>query len=112
MLTLGAILLAVLVVPAPWGWVLVVAAALVDVAETVVMVRWSKRRRQAVGREALIGRRVVATTRVAPTGRVRVAGELWAARSAGVPLEPGDEGVIRAVEELTLVIERVYPDAL
>jgi membrane protein implicated in regulation of membrane protease activity len=109
-LTLGAILLALFVVPSPWGWMLVLTAALVDVAETVVLVRWSRRRSAAVGSEALRGRRGVVTARLAPDGRVRVAGELWAARAAGRdPIEPGAAVVVDDVDGLTLVV--VPPDS-
>ena len=100
MLLLGAILLAIFVLPAPWGLVVVVAGGLADVAESLVLVRWSKRRRVATGAEALIGRTAVVAT---PT-QVRVAGELWSARSADA-LVPGSEVVIRDVDGLTLVVD-------
>ncbi len=100
MLLLGAILLAIFVLPAPWGLVLVVAGGLADIAESLVLVRWSKRRRVATGAEALVGRTAV----VATLTQVRVAGELWNARSAD-ELVPGSEVVVRDVDGLTLVVD-------
>jgi membrane protein implicated in regulation of membrane protease activity len=99
-LLLGAILLAVFVLPAPWGLVAVVAGGIADITESVVLVRWSKRRRVATGAEALIGQIAVVAT---PT-QVRVAGELWSARSAD-ELLPGAEVVVRDVDGLTLVVD-------
>jgi membrane-bound serine protease (ClpP class) len=100
MLLLGAILLAIFVLPSPWGLVAVVGAGLIDVTESLALLRWSRRRRAVTGAEALVGQRAIVRT---PT-QVRVAGELWEARSDR-PLRPGDEVVVRAVDGLTLVIE-------
>ena len=100
MLLLGGILLAIFVVPWPWGLVVVFAGGLVDIAESLLFLRWSRRRRVAVGTEVLVGQQAVVAT---PT-QVRVAGELWEAR-AGHPLIPGEEVTVRAVEGLTLVVD-------
>lgn len=100
MLLLGAILLAVFVVPWPWGLVVVVAGGLLDVAESLALMRWSRRRRAATGAEALIGQRAIVAT---PT-QVRIAGELWEARSHDV-LVPGAEVVVRGVDGLTLFVD-------
>jgi membrane protein implicated in regulation of membrane protease activity len=99
MLLLGGILLAVFVVPWPWGIVTVLAGGLLDIAESLALLRWSKRRRSSVGVEALVGRTAV----VATPSQVRVAGELWEARSAE-PLRSGDEVVIRSIDGLTLEV--------
>lgn len=104
MLLLGGILLAVFVLPSPWGIVAVIAGGVLDVAESVVLLRWSRRRRAATGAEALIGRTAVVTTPCRPAGHVRVAGELWAARSAA-GADPGDEVVVRGVQGLTLLVD-------
>src|SRR5215218_1297504 len=100
MLLLGGILLAVFVVPWPWGIVTVLAGGLLDIAESLIFLRWSRRRRAAVGAETLVGQTAVVAT---PT-QVRVAGELWEAR-AGRYLVPGEQVVVRAVEGLTLVVD-------
>ncbi len=99
MLLLGGILLAVFVVPWPWGIFAVIAGALLDIGESFAFLRWSRRRKSPVGAEALVGRTAVVVT---PT-QVRVAGELWAARSDD-PLRVGEEVVVRAVNGLTLVV--------
>jgi membrane protein implicated in regulation of membrane protease activity len=100
MLLLGGILLAVFVVPWPWGLVTVLAGGLLDIAESLVLLKWSRRRRSDVGAEALIGRTAV----VATLTQVRVAGELWEARAAR-PLIPGEEVTVRSIEGLTLVVD-------
>jgi len=105
MLLLGGILLAVFVVPWPWGIVTVLVGGLLDVAETFGFLWWSKRRRSAVGgADALVGETAVVAT---PT-QVRVAGELWEARS-GERLLIGDVVVVRAVDGLTLEVSRPSP---
>ena len=50
MLLLGGILLAVFVVPWPWGIATVLAGGLLDIAESLVLLKWSRRRRSDVGR--------------------------------------------------------------
>ena len=104
MLTIVAIVLALTVLPAPWGWLAVVTAAAIDVAETVFFVRWSKRRRAVVGAETLVGRTAVVVRPLAPRGQVRLDGELWEARAAeDVP--PGAEVVVTALDGLVLEVE-------
>jgi membrane-bound serine protease (ClpP class) len=98
---LGAILLAVFVLPAPWGIVLVAGALVLEVGEAWFWWKLSHRRRPAVGVESLVGMRATA---VMP-GQVRVAGELWQARGAE-DAEPGDVVEVVAVEGLTLVVTR------
>ena len=100
MLLLGAILLAIFVVPWPWGLVVIVVGGLLDVAESVVLMRWSRRRRAATGAETFVGQRAVVVT---PT-QVRIAGELWEARSED-PLVPGEDVVVRRVDGLTLFVD-------
>jgi membrane-bound serine protease (ClpP class) len=104
MLLLGGILLAVFVVPWPWGLVAVVVGGLLDVAESLVLMHWSRRRRAVTGAEALIGETAVVVSPCHPDGHVRIAGELWAARS-NKGADPGDEVVVRGVEGLTLRVD-------
>jgi membrane-bound serine protease (ClpP class) len=103
-LTLAAIVLALTVIPAPWNWIAVVGAATVDVAETAVLIRWSKRRRAVVGAETLVGRIGVVVTALTPRGQVRVDGELWDAH-AEYDLAPGEEVVVTSLEGLMLEVE-------
>ena len=104
MLTIVAVVLALTVIPSPWGWVAVIAAALVDVAETAFFVRWSKRRRSAVGLETLVGRRAVVIRALSPRGQVKLDGEVWEA-CAEYDLLPGAEVVVRSVDGLVLMVE-------
>lgn len=98
------LLLALFVLDEPWSWVAVTLGAGWEIGETVLLVRWSQRRRAAVGAEALVGRRAVVASDCMPEGQVRVAGELWRARCAG-GATVGDEVVVREVDGLTLIVE-------
>jgi membrane-bound serine protease (ClpP class) len=104
MLLLGAILLAIFVLPSPWGIVAVVAGGLTDIAESLVLLKWSRRRRAATGVEVLIGMTAVVSS---PT-QVRVAGEIWEARSDD-PLVVGEEVEVAAVDGLRLQVSRRSP---
>jgi membrane protein implicated in regulation of membrane protease activity len=104
MLLLGGILLAIFVLPSPWGIVAVVTGGVVDIAESVVLMHWSRRRRTPTGVEALIGETAVVATPCRPLGQVRIAGELWAARSESAA-DAGDEVVVRGVDGLTLLVD-------
>jgi membrane-bound serine protease (ClpP class) len=101
MLLLGAILLAIFVLPSPWGILAVVAGGLLDIAESLVLLRWSRRRRAVTGVEALVGKTAVVSS---PT-QVRVAGELWEARSDET-LVRGEGVEVIGVEGLTLRVSR------
>lgn len=104
MLTIAAIVLAVTVLPTPWGGVAIVVAAAIDVGETAFFVRWSKRRRAAVGAETLVGRTAVVVRPLTPRGQVKLDGEVWEARSETDVL-PGREVVVLAVDGLVLDVE-------
>jgi membrane-bound serine protease (ClpP class) len=104
MLLLGGILLAVFVVPWPWGIATVLGGGLLDIGESLVLLRWSKRRRSPVGAGALVGQTGV----VATTTQVRVAGELWEAQS-DAPLRVGDAVEVVRVVGLTLEVSRLSP---
>jgi membrane protein implicated in regulation of membrane protease activity len=100
-LLLGAILLAVFVLPSPWGLIAVASGGILDVAESIALLKWSRRRRAPVGGAALVGR----DARVASPTQVRVAGELWEARSAD-PLVPGEQVEVMGADGLTLEVSR------
>ena len=109
MLLVVAFLLAIFVLDEPWSWVVVVVGGLLEVAESWLYVRWSRRRRPHVGVEALIGRIAIVSTDCRPYGQVRIAGELWQARcDAGAAA--GEEVVVREVDGLTLVVEPLPGD--
>jgi membrane protein implicated in regulation of membrane protease activity len=102
----AAVLLAVFVLPPEWRVAAVAAGGAIEVAESAFWFRWSRRRRAAVGVETLIGRVAVVAEPCDPRGQVRVAGELWRARCED-GADPGDEVRVLAVDELTLVVERL-----
>jgi membrane protein implicated in regulation of membrane protease activity len=103
-LFLVALVLAIFVLPAPWGLVAVGVAAAFDILETGVFMWWSKRRRSAVGVEALVGKVGVVTADLWPEGQVKVDGEIWRARCAG-GCDTGTSVVVRSVDGLTLVVD-------
>ncbi len=103
MLTLIAILLAIFVLPEPWGLVAIVVAGLIDILEVIVFRMWSQRKKARVGVQMLVGRTAVALGAIAPRGQVRVDGEIWEARSES-PVASGDDVVVRAVDGLTLLV--------
>ena len=96
-----AVLLAVFVLDGPWEWVAVAGGGAIEIGEAWFWLRWTHRRRPEVGAEALVG----ALGEMTDAGWVSVRGELWRARSEA-PLEAGERVRVRAVEELTLVVER------
>lgn len=105
MTLLVAILLALFVLPSPWGVIAVAGAAAFETAEAVALIWWSKRRRARVGAEALIGATAEVVEPCAPIGYVRVQGELWRARCDDGAAR-GETVRIRGIEGLTLVVER------
>jgi membrane-bound serine protease (ClpP class) len=97
------LLLAIFVLPSPWGLVAVVVAGTLDIAETVLFIWWSKRRRVSVGVETLVGREGVAVGDLWPTGQVKIGGEIWEARCDG-GCDAGTRVVVRSVDGLTLFV--------
>ena len=104
MLVIGvALLLALFVVPSPWGIVLVGSALAWEISEKAFWFRNTKRIPLAVGPETMIGRQVEVIASCRPDGRVRLQTERWKARcSEGA--EMGDTVVVEAVEQLTLIV--------
>lgn len=112
MFIVAGVLLAIFVLPAPWGWVAVGVGIGAEVVETIVAMRLLRRGPPAAGSEALVGAtgRVVVACR--PIGEVRVRGETWRGRcEAGA--DPGDRVRVTGRDGATLVVEREpepYPD--
>ena len=103
MLLVGAILLAIFVLPSPWGVVAIVGGAVGEAAEAAVWLWLSRRRRAVTGAEALVGTPALVVEPCRPEGFVRIAGELWRARcDAGA--DRGKTVVVERVEGLTLVV--------
>ncbi len=104
MLFVAAIILAFLVVPAPWGLVLVAVAGIVEIGESYAWMRISRRHRIRVGAETLIGSVAKVATPCRPNGQVRIGGELWRARcEAGA--DPGERVLVISRDGLTLLVE-------
>jgi membrane protein implicated in regulation of membrane protease activity len=112
-LTLIALVVALLFLSSPWSVILVASAVLIDLGETGAFVWWSRRRRRlvpaAVGIEAVMGQRGVVLTRLGsegdPPGQIRIGGEIWAA-CAAEPIDPGELVTVTSVEGLELGVER------
>jgi membrane protein implicated in regulation of membrane protease activity len=103
-LFLIALLLAIFLLPSPWGFVVVAGALVIDVIEISVGLWYSKRRRATVGTDTLVGMTGVAVGDLSPEGQVKVNGEIWGARcEAGC--EAGATVVVRGVTGLTLEVE-------
>lgn len=104
MIFLIGVLLAIFVLPSPWGLVAVVVAAAIDIAETGLFLWWSQRRRATVGVESLVGREGVVLSDLGPEGQVKLGGEIWRAR-CDARCERGTRVVVRAVDGLTLLVD-------
>ena len=104
MLFLIGVLLAIFVLPSPWGLVTVAVGAGLDIAETGLFIWWSKRRKASVGVDSLVGKMGVAVGELWPEGQVKIGGEIWRARCIG-GCDAGASVVVRAVEGLTLLVD-------
>ncbi len=104
MLFLIALLLAIFVLPSPWGVIAVVVGLTVDLVEVGVGLWYSNRRKAKVGASALVGLTGVALETLGPEGQVKVNGEIWRARCAA-GCEAGASIVVRSVDGLTLEVE-------
>jgi membrane protein implicated in regulation of membrane protease activity len=99
-----AIYAAIFLLPTAWGIAAIAAGLVIEVGEAAFWVRVSKRRRPAIGVEALVGATGTVVEDCRPRGRVRVAGEVWrAVCPAGA--DTGAEVVVERVEgDLTLLV--------
>jgi membrane protein implicated in regulation of membrane protease activity len=99
-----AIYAAVFLLPTAWGIVAIAAGLVIEVGEAGFWVWVSKRRRPAIGVEALPGAVGTVVEDCRPHGRVRVAGELWRA-VCPEGASAGEEVVVERVEgDLTLLV--------
>jgi membrane-bound serine protease (ClpP class) len=76
---------------------------------TVFLVRLAiraRRNKSMVGVDALIGLTAIAQQPLSPAGQVLVHGELWQAESP-TPIAPGEAVKVRAVRNLTLLVDRI-----
>jgi len=99
----AAVLLALLVVPAPWGVALVAGAISWEVLEKAFWFHRTKRLPVVVGPEAMIGQQGVVLADCSPNGKVRLSSERWNARcSDGASI--GEPVIVVALERLTLIV--------
>src|SRR5262245_12339080 len=101
MLLLGAVLLAVFVLPDVWDVPVVIAAAVIEIGETGFWLWYTRRRRVQVGAETLIGATGRVVTPCRPLGQVRLQGELWRAH-CDEGADEGDEVRVLELDGLTL----------
>jgi membrane protein implicated in regulation of membrane protease activity len=102
-----AILAAIFLLPAPWSYVAVIAAAVIEVAEVKLFLWYSKRRSATTGAEALAGQEGTVVEPCRPVGQIRIVGELWRARCEE-GADPGDRVVVDELgPDLTLFVRRV-----
>jgi membrane protein implicated in regulation of membrane protease activity len=95
-----AVLLAIFVLPSPWGVVAVLLAACLEVVEVTWGLRLA-RRRSSVGAHTLIGREAVVVRALEPVGQVAIDGERWKAFSK-MPVPENAKVVIESIDGLTL----------
>ena len=104
MAAIVAILLALFVLPSPWGLVAIIVGVSIEVAESLFWVRYTRRRRAVTGAEGLIGQTAFVVEACRPDGRVRVLGELWRAHCSRAA-EVGEHVRVLRIRELTLEVE-------
>jgi membrane-bound serine protease (ClpP class) len=91
--------------PDPWRVVVLVVAAVIEVAEVYFWIRFLRRYRVTTGAEGMVGERGEVIADCEPEGRVRAHGEIWRARcQAGAVV--GERVRIKGLDGLTLVVER------
>lgn len=96
-------------VPSPWDALLIIAGCVLEVGEVIVLRRWSKhidrRTRPTTGAAAMIGELAQVVEPCRPLGMVELNGELWRAR-CNEGADPGETVEVKAIEKLTLTVER------
>ena len=104
MIFLTGVVLAILVVPEAWDVPVVIGFAILEVTETLVTWRLSRRGLPKVGPETLIGAIGVTVTDCQPVGTARIRGEVWQARcEAGAT--SGQRVRVVGRDRLTLLVE-------
>jgi membrane-bound serine protease (ClpP class) len=103
---LTGIALAFFVVPDGWRVPVLIGFAILELTETVVTWRLSRRGSPKVGPETLIGATGRAVTDCRPSGTVRVHGEIWQARcDPGVAA--GERLRVHGRDRLMLLVEPI-----
>lgn len=104
MIFLVGVIIGLFVVPDGWTLPVIIGAGVIEIAETYVTLKISRRGAPKVGPELIVGStgRVIDACR--PIGRVRIRGETWRARCEE-GADPDDLVRVVAREALTLVVE-------
>src|SRR5262245_37691100 len=105
MLLVGAIVLALFVLPPGLGIAAVTLGIVIEVAEVGFWIRFLRRYRVRTGAEGLIGSSAEVIEACDPEGRVRLRGEIWRARCPA-RAEVGERVTVTAVDGLTLEVQR------
>jgi membrane protein implicated in regulation of membrane protease activity len=105
MLLVGAIVLALFVLPPGLGIAAVALGIAIEVAEVGFWIRFLRRYRVQTGVEGLIGSTAEVIENCDPVGRVRLRGEIWHARCDS-RAEVGEQVTVTGVDGLTLEVER------
>lgn len=92
------------VLPSPWSVIAVCVAALVEVGEIWLWMRFLRRYKVRGGAEGMIGERAQVIEACHPRGRVKVRGEIWAAEAQGEPVLAGAPARVTGVEGLSLTV--------
>jgi membrane protein implicated in regulation of membrane protease activity len=99
----GALVLALYVVPRPWGGALVAGAIAWEILEKLFWFYRTKRFPLAVGPEAMVGQPAAVIAACRPAGKVRLSNERW---NANCPqgADVGETVIVERVERLTLIV--------
>jgi membrane-bound serine protease (ClpP class) len=103
MLLVGAIALAIFVLPPAWGLVAIVVAMVIEIAEVGFWIRFLRRYRVQTGAEGLVGESAEVVEACDPSGRVRLRGEIWQARCS-FPVAVGERVRVTGVHGLMLEV--------
>lgn len=86
------------------GVALVGLAAVAEIVEVWLWMKYLRRHRVATGVEGMIGERATVVESCMPEGTVRLRGEIWAAHSL-TGAESGEKVTVTGVHGLTLEVE-------
>jgi membrane protein implicated in regulation of membrane protease activity len=104
---LAASIVGLFVLPEPWNVIGFAVAAVVEVGEIYLWIRFLRRYRVQGGAEGMIGERATVVEDCAPDGLVRVRGELWkASADPADSLREGERARVLTVESLRVTVGR------
>jgi len=99
------LILALIFLPLPWALLVIALTAVLELCLWFFGVRYSRRRKAAVGVQTMIGTVGEAITALTPNGQVKVDGEIWQANAAdGIGV--GEHVRVTGVKGLTLQVEK------